>query len=129
MDGIQVVLGALGERKRLSDQAADALAQGAKPTLHVAGFARFFAAATVRSGWKGCPVGPPEIAAGGTTPVGRRQGCPQVTRTLFTAVAQVPGHALASAPTKGHPPPERLRFALHKVPAFIEFEHVAALAG
>ena len=129
VDGIEVVLGALGEGKRLSHQAADPLAQGAEPAFDVAGLALVLGAAAVRSGWKSGLVGAPKIAARGTTPPARRQGGAQVRCALFAAVPQTPSHDLAGSSTKSHPEPEGLGFGAHKAPEFIELKHVAAMTG
>ena len=129
MDGVEVVFSAFGERQGFAHQAAHALAQGAEPTLHVAGLPLPLGAATVRSGRESRLVGPPKIAAGGAPPPARRQRSAQVRCALFAAVTQRPSDDLASAAAKRHPQPERLRLGLHKAPEFIEFKHVTLFAG
>ena len=74
VDGVEVVFGRFGEGVGFAHQAADAGAQGAKPTLHVAGLALGLGAATVRSGRKGGRAGYPKISAGGASPVVLGQG-------------------------------------------------------
>ena len=129
MDGVEVVLGVLGERVSFSHQAADPRPQGAKPAFHVIGFALLLAAAAMRARGKGRPVGFPQITAAGAAAVSFGQSRAQVRRTLFTAVAERPGHDLAGSSAKGYPQPERLRFAVYKAPEFVELEHVTFLAG
>ena len=124
-----MVFGAFGEGQGFANQVADPLAQRAKPTFDVAGFALAPAATAVCSGGEGSLVGAPMIAARGTTPVRGWQAGPQVGRAPLAAVAQTPGYDLTRATAQGYPQPERLRFCLHETPEFIEFEHVAALAG
>ena len=53
VDGVQVIFGALGERKGFAHQAADPRAQGAEPAFAVAGFAFGLAATAMRSDWFG----------------------------------------------------------------------------
>ena len=129
VDGVQVVLGALGEGERLAHEAAHALAQRAKPAFHVAGFSLPLGAAAMGARRKGGAVGSPKIAAGGATAVVLGQGDPQVAGTLLAAVAQAPGHDLAGTPAKRHPQPEGLRLAAHQAPEFIQLQHVVLLAG
>ena len=83
----------------------------------------------MRSRWKGGTVRGPEITAGGAATVGFGQRGPQLRRALFAAISQRPGHDLPGASAKGNPQPKRLRLGTDKAPEFIEFQHVAPLAG
>ena len=94
----------------------------------MAGLARGLGAAAVGALGKSGRAGLPKIAAGGAPPVVPGQGGAQVRRALLASVAQRPGDDLSRAPTKRHPPPERLRLGRHEAPEFIEFKHVAVLA-
>ena len=129
VDGVEVMLGALGKGVSPAHQAAGSGPQSAEPTLDVAGFTLLFAAATMVSLWERGGVGIPEVAAGRTSTVARWQVCPQITGTLQAAVTQCPSDDLAGTTTKGHPQPQGVGFAAHEAPEFIEFEHVTALAG
>ena len=129
VDGIEVVLGALGEGQGLADQAADPLAQRTKPTLDVAGFTVRLAAAAVGSRRERSGIGVPVVATGGTPPVASGQRSPQVCRALLAPVAERPGDDLAGAPTQRHPQPKLLCLGTDKAPEFVEFKHVAVLAG
>ena len=66
-DGVEVVLGVLGEGVGLAGQAAHPRPQRAEPALHMVGLAFVLAAAAMRLLWKRGGVGIPEVAAGGTT--------------------------------------------------------------
>ena len=129
VDGIPVVLRALGEGVRPAHQAAQAGAQGAKPAFDVAGLARFLAAAAMGARREGGGIGFPEIAARGAAPVVRRQGSPQVGGALLASVAQGVSDDLAGSSTERHPQPERVRLGRHEAPEFVELEHVALLSG
>ena len=63
-DGIQVVSGILGKGVHSAHQAAEPGSQGAKEAFNVAGFALFFAAATVGSLREGNGVGAPGSRCG-----------------------------------------------------------------
>ena len=69
VDGVEVVLGALGEGVGFSHQAADPCPQRAKPAFHVVGFTFLLATSPVGSGGEGGHVGFPEVAARSTPPV------------------------------------------------------------
>ena len=120
MDGIQVVFGALGEGISSADQTAGAGSQGAKPTLHVVGFAFRFAAAAMGFGRKRRGVGFPVVATGGAPAVILGQRGLKIAGTGQTSVAQGPGHDLAGSSTKGHPQPELAGFAAHETPEFVQ---------
>ena len=53
MEGVQVVLGVLGEGVSFPYQAVDPGSQGAEPTFNVVGFALHFATGTVSLSGKG----------------------------------------------------------------------------
>ena len=129
VDGIQVVFGVFGEGIRFADQATDPRPQGAKPAFHMVGFAFLFAAAAMGAGRERRRVGFPEVAAGSASLVVGGQRRSQIICALQAAVSQRVSDDLAGAAAKRHPQPERLRFAADKAPEFIEFEHVARLAG
>ena len=128
VDGVKMVFGILGEGIRFSHEATDPRPQGAKPTLHVVGFAFRFATAAMGSAWKRRGAGFPVVAAGCAILITLGQRRPQVTRTLQATVAQGVGHNLAGSSAKGHPQPERLGLGSYKAPEFIQFQPVALFA-
>ena len=129
MDGVEVILGAFGEGVSAAHQAASSGPQNAKPAFDVVGFAFVFAAAAVGVFGESPHVSLPEIAARGATPLAFGQCRVEVTRTLQTPVAERPSHDLARSPAQRHPEPKLAGFAADKAPEFIQFEHVAVLAG
>ena len=129
VDGVEVVFGALGKGVRPAYQATGPGPQRTKPTFDVVGFAFLFAARAVGSLGKRGGVGIPIVAAGRTMPVRFGQGSPQIARALQAAISQRPGHDLAGASAERHPQPQRMSFRTDEAPKFIEFEHVAFLAG
>ena len=129
MDGVEVVLGVLGERVGFADQSTHPRPQRAEPAFDVVGFALLFAARTVGVLWERGGVSIPVITAGGAVPVALGQRGPQVTGALQAPVTKGPAHDLAGASAQRHPQPERLRLAAHETPEFVQFEHVTVLAG
>ena len=129
VDGVEVVFGAFGEGVGSANQAADPCSQRAKPTFHVIGFSFLFATAAMGVGRKSRRISLPEVAAGSAILVVLGQRRLQVTGTLQAAVAQRVGDDLAGPSAKGHPQPERLGLVAHEAPEFIQFKHIAFLAG
>ena len=118
---------ALGEGERAAHEAAQTLAQGAVPTLHVAGLPLVFAAEPMRAPRKRFFVGQPEVAARGAAAVIGRDARTQSPGAVRRAVAHKIGDDLPRLPAEGNPEPTRIGFGADKAPKFVEFEHVTRL--
>ncbi len=120
---------ALGEGKSLANKAAKSLAQGAVPTLDVAGFAHAhaLAGAAVGTARKDFVVGQPPVAARGPTAVVRRDALTQRAGTVGRTIPDKVGDHLAGLTAERDPHPAHVGLAAHEAPEFVEFEHVAYL--
>ena len=113
----------LRERKRLSDEACQTLAQGIVPPLHVRQLSAFLAHRLVVILGDYRSICLPEIAVAISTFVAFGNPLPQPTTSSLATVADGVSDHLACVACQGDPYPAFVGFLADKGPQLVEFEH------
>ena len=89
----------LRERKRLANEARQALAQRVVKSFHMCGFSRFFSDCLMLLVGDDRLIGRPEICIAGSLLVDLWNGAPELLARAFIPLAQGKGHNLAGLST------------------------------
>ena len=89
----------LRERKRLTDEASQALAQCVVKPFHMCGFSRFFSDCLMLLVGNDRLIGRPEIRIAGSLPVYLWNGVPELLARDFIPITEGKGHNLARLTT------------------------------
>src|SRR5258706_4132818 len=116
-----------GKGQRFTHKTADALTKRTVPAFLVRSLSSFLADTVMRAGREDSRIGLPEIAVRTTAAVSTRNGLPQPTATLSTAVAKHEGDNLTGSAAQDCPQPDGIVLASNKSPQLIDFQHVPAL--